>query len=88
MRGPIRAHNLFVLSTQSADEININYLAEDVMGRSTEELVGPASAPPADAPTEQDLAWFFKLFSLRGVREGTEQMCFFTFLQKSDDNPW
>jgi hypothetical protein len=88
LRDPIRAHDLFVLSTQSADEININYLAEDVMGRSTEELVGPASAPPADAPTEQDLAWFFKLFSLRGVREGTEQMCFFTFLQKSDDNPW
>jgi hypothetical protein len=88
LREPIRAHNLFVLSTQTADEININYLAEDIMGRSAEELVGPASAPPQDAATEQDLAWFFKLFSLRGVREGVEQMCFFTFLQKSDDNPW
>jgi hypothetical protein len=88
LREPIRAHGLFVLSTQTADEINVNYLAEDVMGRSAEELVGPASAPPADGATEQDLAWFFKLFSLRGVHEGVEQMCFFAFLQKSDESAW
>ena len=50
-----------------------------------EEIVGPASAPP-DAPTEKDRAWFFKLFSLRGVIEGVEKMCFFTYLQKSDDS--
>ena len=47
-------------------------------------IVGPASAPP-EAPTERDLAWFFKLFSLRGQRDGVEQMCFFTYLQKTDD---
>jgi hypothetical protein len=86
LRDPIRTHNLFVLSTQTADEININYLAQDVMGRATEELVGSASAPPEDAPTEQDLAWFFKLFALRGTREGVEQMCFFAFLQKSEES--
>ncbi|MDB5303952.1 MAG: hypothetical protein JWM97_1501, partial [Phycisphaerales bacterium] len=39
-----------------------------------------------DEPTEQDLAWFFKLFSLRGTVDGTERMCFFTYLQKSDDS--
>ena len=36
-------------------------------------------------PTERDLAWFFKLFSLRGMVEESERMCFFAFLQKSDD---
>jgi hypothetical protein len=54
------------------------------MGVPAVEVVGRASAPP-DEPSERDLAWFFKLFSLRGVVDGTEQMCFFTFLQKSDD---
>ena len=51
-----------------------------------------ASAPP-DSPTdfdklsagERDRAWFFKLFSLRGMVEGEERMCFFTYLQKSED---
>lgn len=84
LRDPIRRHNLFVLSTQSADELNIAYLSDHVMGVSAAEIVGPASAPP-DEPTEQDLAWFFKLFSLRGTYEGIERMCFFTYLQKSDD---
>ncbi|MDB5324413.1 MAG: hypothetical protein JWN40_6044, partial [Phycisphaerales bacterium] len=55
---------------------------------SADEIVSPASAPPADGPTEQDLAWFFKLFALRGIHDGIEQMCFFAFLQKSDDNAW
>src|SRR5690349_12193149 len=32
LRDSIRQHNLFVLSTQSADEINIAYLADHVMG--------------------------------------------------------
>jgi hypothetical protein len=85
LRDPIRKLNLFVLSTQTADEINIAYLSEQVMGVTTAELVGSKSAPP-DAPSERDLAWFYKLFSLRGMSEGVEQMCFFTFLQKSDDS--
>jgi hypothetical protein len=88
LRDPIRQHNLFVLSTQTADEINIAYLCDYVMGVPAAELVGGASAPPAEEPTEQDLAWFFKLFSLRGLVEGEERMCFFTYLQKSDEGGW
>jgi len=84
LRDPIRQHNLFVLSTQSADEMNIAYLCDYVMGVPAAEVVGRASAPP-EPPTDRDLAWFFKLFSLRGVVDGIERMCFFTFLQKSDD---
>ena len=87
LREVIRQHKVFVLSTQAADEISIAYLCDYLMGVSPAELVGPASAPP-DEPTDQDLAWFFKLFSLRGMVEGLERMCFFTYLQKSDDNPW
>jgi hypothetical protein len=87
LREPIRKHNIFVLSTQAADEMNIAYLSDYVMGVSAAEIVGSASAPP-DEPEEKDLAWFFKLFSLRGMVEGTERMCFFTFLQKSDDESW
>jgi hypothetical protein len=87
LRDVIRKHNLFVLSTQSADEMNIAYLADYVMGVPAAEIVGPASAPP-DEPTERDLAWFFKLFSLRGMVEGTERMCFFAFLQKSQEQEW
>jgi hypothetical protein len=84
LRDAIRQHNVFVLSTQSADEINIAYLADYVMGVSAADIVGSASAPP-DEPTEQDLAWFYKLFSLRGTVEGSERMCFFMFMQKSDE---
>src|SRR4051812_18568929 len=84
LRDVIRQHNLFVLSTQAADELNIAYLADPIMGVTAADIVGPASAPP-DEPTEQDLAWFFKLFSLRGTKDGTEQMCFFAYLQKSDE---
>jgi hypothetical protein len=52
------------------------------------EIVGAASAPPDD-PSERDRAWFFKLFSLRGIKEGIEQMFFFTYLQKTDgDEGW
>jgi len=46
------------------------------------------SALPEHAPTEADRTWFFKLFSLRGIRVGEEQMCFFAFLQKTDDTNW
>jgi hypothetical protein len=84
LRKEILEHKIYVLSTQSADEMNIAYLSEYIMNVAAVQLVGQASAPP-DEPSEQDLAWFFKLFSLRGVREGVEQMCFFAFLQKSDD---
>jgi len=84
LRDVIRKHNVFVLSTQTADEINISYLSDHIMGVSPADIVGTASAPP-DEPAERDLAWFFKLFSLRGIAEGIEQMCFFTYLQKSDD---
>ena len=85
LRDVLRQHNVFVLSTQTADEMNIAYLAETIMSRSVGELVGAAAAPH-DAPTDRDLAWFFKLFSLRGTIEGVERMCFFTFLQKSDED--
>ena len=88
LRDVIRKHDVFVLSTQAADELNIAYLADHVMGVAAADIVGAASAPPDDAPTEQDLAWFFKLFSLRGVVEGVERMCFFAYLQKSDDGGW
>ena len=85
LRDVIRTHKVFVLSTQSADEIDILHLADYVMGVPAAELVGPANAPPSEDPTEQDRAWFFKLFSLRGMKDDVEQMCFFTYLQKSGD---
>jgi hypothetical protein len=85
LREPIRQHGLFVLSTQSADEMNIAYLCDYIMGVPASEIVGARSAPPEDQPTDRDLAWFFKLFSLRGVVQGVERMLFFTYLQKSDD---
>ncbi len=67
------------LSRGADDVLHVPLSAADVVGR--------ASAPPLD-PTEQDLAWFFKLFSLRGLSDGVEQACFFTYLQKSDDSGW
>jgi hypothetical protein len=87
LRETIRVHNLFVLSTQSADELDILHLTDYVMGIAPEDLVGPASAPPP-GPSDQDRAWFFKLFSLRGMDEGIERMCFFAFLQKTDEGGW
>ena len=87
LREPIKQLKVFVLSTQTADEMNIAYLCDHVMGLPAAEIVGPASAPP-DEPTDGDLAWFFKLFSLRGIVDGEERMCFFTYLQKADDNDW
>jgi hypothetical protein len=83
-RDPIKQHRVFVLSTLTADEININFLAEHLMGQTAADLVGDAFAP-TEAPTNQELAWFFKLFSLRGMHGNQERMCFFTYLQKSDD---
>jgi hypothetical protein len=86
LRGPIKQHKLFVLSTQAADELNIAYLSDHIMGVDAADIVGKQSAPPADAPTDKDLAWFFKLFSLRGVVNDVERMCFFTYLQKADSD--
>ena len=87
LRDPIRQHNLFVLSTQAADELDILHLTDYLMGVPAAEVVGTASAP-SEAPTERERAWFFKLFALRGMVEGEERMCFFTYLQKADDETW
>jgi hypothetical protein len=74
---------------KALDEIDVKmadrYLREVIrQGISAAELVGAASAPP-EQPSEQELAWYYKLFSLRGMVEGRERMCFFTFLQKTDE---
>ena len=85
LRGPIKEHGICVLSTQTADEIDILYLCDYVMGMDAWKVVGTASAPPEEGATERDRAWFFKLFSLRGTDEGEERMCFFAYLQKAED---
>jgi hypothetical protein len=85
LRPVIREHGVIVLSTQAADEMDIQHLTEYMMGVESADVVGRASAPPEE-PTEQDRAWFFKLFSLRGLVEGVERMCFFAFLQKADES--
>ncbi len=87
LRDPIRQHNLFVLSTQSADEMSIAHLCDYIIGLPAADVVGEKNAPPGE-PTEKDLAWFFKLFALRGVIDGEERMCFFTFLQRSEESAW
>ena len=88
LRDFIRRHRVSALSTHTSDELNIAYLCEVIMNVPAAEVVGEASAPPGDGATERDLAWFFKLFSLRGIAGGIERLCFFTFLQKSDDDSW
>ena len=84
-REPVRKHGICVLSTTVADEMNIRFLCGHLMGVEVEEVTGAASAPGDDA-TDRDLAWYFKLFSLRGSVEDVERICFFAFLQKSDDD--
>ena len=86
-RDAVRRGGKVALATQAVDEMNIGYLAETVMGIPPAELVGTKSAPPDD-PGEGDLAWFFKLFLLRGTVGGDERMCCFTFLQRADDDPF
>jgi hypothetical protein len=86
LRPIIQAHRVFVLSTVTADEMDILHLCDHVMGVPSAEVVGGASAPPEDGATEQDRAWFFKLFSLRGMAGDVEQLCFFTFLQKAEES--
>lgn len=85
LREIIQKHKVFVLSTVTADELDILYLCDQVMGVGAAEVVGGASAPPEEEPTERDRAWYFKLFSLRGVVEEVERMCFFAYLQKAED---
>jgi len=88
LRETIRTHRVLILSTQTADELDIVHLADYLMGASPADIVGERSAPPEDGPTEQDRAWFFKLFSLRGIVEQVERMCFFAYLQKADEDPF
>jgi hypothetical protein len=85
LRDAIKQHDLTVLSTVTADEMDILHLCDHAMGVPAAEVVGAASAPPEDGATERDRAWFFRLFSLRGRVEGVERMCFFTYLQKAED---
>jgi hypothetical protein len=84
LRAAIREHKVFLLSTQTADEMDISHLCDFVMGVPAAKIVGENSAP-SEEPTEAERAWFFKLFALRGIKDGVEQMFFFTYLQKSDD---
>jgi hypothetical protein len=84
-REPIRKHGICVITTTATDEMNIRFLCSHLMGAEISDVVGTASAPGDDA-TDRELAWYFKLFSLRGAKDGVERMCFFTFLQKSDDD--
>jgi len=87
LRPIIREHDVvFVLSTHAADELDILHLSDAIMGVEAADIVGQASAPSSDQPTEQERAWFFKLFSLRGTVKTREAMCFFAYLQKSDDS--
>ena len=85
LREPIDTLGLFALSTQTADEINIAFLCDQIMGVPAEEIVGVASAPK-DPTDEGELAWYFKLFSLRGTVDGEPRMLFFTYLQKAVDD--
>jgi hypothetical protein len=84
----LKVPGAIALSTQTADEMDILYLADHVMQVPVTEIVAGASAPPEGGATERDRAWFFKLFSLRGVVEGMERMMFFAYLQKTDDSGW
>jgi hypothetical protein len=66
--------------------MDILHLTELIMGVAAAEVVGARSAPPDEQPSESDRAWFFKLFSLRGMKDDVEKMFFFTYLQKNDDS--
>ena len=83
-RDAVKKLNVAILSTQTADEMNINLIADHIMGIGAENLVGENSAPHEGAD-ESELAWYFKLFSLRAKVNDVERMCFFTFMQKTSD---
>ncbi|MEL7238720.1 MAG: hypothetical protein AAGK78_07645 [Planctomycetota bacterium] len=92
LRPIIEKHRLYVLSTVTADEMNIEHLADYLMGVPASEVVGDDQTPTddfsGDGPSDADKAWFFKLFSLRGKPGKSERMCFFAFLQKVDEEGW
>ncbi len=85
LREIIRKHNVFVLSTLTADQMDILHICDTVMGVAAAKVVGKASAP-GDEASESDRAWFFKLLSLRGMVQGVERMCFFTYMQKAEES--
>lgn len=85
MRDLLRDHELATVRTQTADEINISYIADFIMGVGPGALVGEEFAPGSGAD-DAELAWFFKLFALCGTRENVEHIVFFVFLQKTDDD--
>jgi hypothetical protein len=84
MRDLLRNHELVTVRTQTADEINISYIADFIMGVGAAALVGEELAPLSGAE-DSELAWFFKLFALCGSNNGVEHIVFFVFLQKTDD---
>ena len=84
MRDLLRDHELATVRTQTADEINISYIADFIMGVGAAALVGEGFAP-SEGAEESELAWFFKLFALCSMNEGIEHIVFFVFLQKSSD---
>lgn len=85
MRDLLRDHELATVRTQTADEINISYIADFIMGVGAAALVGEEFAPPMSAD-DAELAWFFKLFALCGSKNGLEHIVFFVFLQKTDED--
>lgn len=85
MRDLLRNHELTTVRTQTADEINIGYLTEFIMGVGPSAVVGEEFAPP-DGADESMLAWFFKLFALCGSKDGIEHIVFFVFLQKTSED--
>jgi hypothetical protein len=84
MRDVLRDHDLATVRTQTADEINISYIADFIMGVGAAAIVGEDSAPLSGAD-DAELAWFFKLFALCGTKDGAEHIVFFVFLQKTSD---
>jgi len=85
-RDALKKHiEFFALTTLVADEMNIVYLTEYLMDVTPADLVGRASAPN-DPTDESQLGWFFRMFSLRGTCNDKEHMCFFVYMQKSDES--
>jgi hypothetical protein len=84
MRDLLRDNELATVRTQTADEINISYLADFIMGVGAEAIVGKEFAPPS-GPDDAELSWFFKLFALCGSKDGVEHIVFFVFLQKTEE---
>ncbi|MEM7808324.1 MAG: hypothetical protein AAF561_09460, partial [Planctomycetota bacterium] len=90
LRDTLQKHGLFLLSTLAVDEMDILHLCDTLMSVPAVDVVGRASAPDPDdeSPPESERAWYFKLFSLRGVVEKQERMCFFAFMQRTTDDLW